>query len=117
MTDVELGRVGPVHWRFCLVPEGMAQLFVKKAGERCLTDLGSQAAGFVMTLTLGDAVYVQRAGRPKLMFRLVGRQKRSMLQYGEGWGPYPGQYRELDKLPESVFANAGLGPAEHEEVA
>ena len=110
-----LGRVGPYHWRFCLVPRLCPlHLFLKRSGKE-MQDLGTLPQGFKMFFGLGDAVYFRRhKRRTQLMFRLGfhPRRRYAIIKYGEGYGPIPGQYRKLDNLSPEAFANGGVEPTE-----
>lgn len=113
--SLPLGQVDPYHWRFVLVSKGMREVFLKQSGRSKMRSLGSQVAGFMASLTLGDAIYIRSTdGRLRLMFRLTFHPKRkyAAIKFGRGWGSRPGQYRKLDELSSKAFANAGEEPAE-----
>lgn len=110
MTD--LGPVGPNLWRFRLVPAGARRLWIRRHGRRKIEELGTQYAGYVATLALGDAVYDQplRKNR-RLMFRLCLRGGRPVLVHGKTHGPQPRTQVVLATMNHETFAHAGLDPA------
>jgi hypothetical protein len=108
--------VGPNLWRFCLVPAGARRLWIRRHGKRKFEDLKTQVAGYVLTLSLGDAVYDQplRKNR-RLMFRLHLRGGRPVLTCGKTYGPRPRRQITLETLSQEAYACAGLEPGAKED--
>jgi len=111
----DLGPVGPNLWRFCLVPEGARRLWIRRHGRRKFEDLGTQFAGYVHTLSLGDAVYDQPLKKNRrLMFRLTlnagfrGATPVPTIVYGTVYGPRPRRKVALATLKTEAFARAGI---------
>jgi hypothetical protein len=114
----DLGPVGPNLWRFCLVPAGARHLWIWPHRARTYHDLGTQVAGYVKTLSLGDAVYDQPLKKNRrLMFRLDLRGGRPVMTYGKTYGPQPRRQVALETLGQETYANAGLEPGVKEEGA
>jgi hypothetical protein len=113
----DLGLVGPNLWRFCLVPAGARHLWIRRHHTRRhpFEDLKTQVAGYVVTLSLGDAVYDKplRKNR-RLLFRLHLEAGRPVLTYGKTYGQ-PRRRVALSQLSHEAFAQAGLGPVTKED--
>jgi hypothetical protein len=107
----DLGPVGPNLWRFCLVSEGARHLWIRRHGRRTFEDLGTRYAGYVVTLSLGDAVYDQPLKKNRrLMFRLELRGTRPVLVHGKTHGPRPRSCIALSDISDEAFAHAGCEP-------
>lgn len=100
------------YWEFKLVVDHPYEnLYVERRADGLHNIHGTQPRGFTARLTTGDKVYWKPHGRTWLLkFRLAFYRGRECLRYGEVYGPHPDEWRVLENLPRSAFANAGIIP-------
>ena len=100
------------RWRFVVVPKGMSTLLVRREGQKKDPEPETYLAGSELWLGLNTRLLFKPDRRDwLLMFWLALHRGIPSIKYGQRYGPYPDQWRDLSRLSPGAHLNAGIDPA------